>query len=384
LKKKFTEIIIFLTLMFTLLSCQTVFVGLPVEFDDFVLRIMRKSHVQGIALGVYRSGSLVWSGGYGWANRETELRASEDVLFQTASVSKTVTATAVMLLVEQGEISLDDPVGKYLDVNIRHPRYPETEITFRMLLAHASGIRDDLDLYLSFYTFGRGGIDSDISLEEFITGYLVEGGEWYDEKRNFHTFEPGKKEEYSNIGYALLGYLVEEISGVPFNKFCRHRIFMPLDMHETRWLLLEVDTNKLAMPYTYENRTLKSIGFYGFPTYPDGSLKTSVREYSHLLDMYMNSGVYDGKRLLGDATVEEMLRPQFPGRRQHGLCWHLDMLRITEKKFYGHTGGDPGVSTFVAFEPLEKTAYIIFCNGRPGLLKIIALVRRLQREDFSS
>ncbi|WP_374754553.1 serine hydrolase [Dyadobacter fermentans] len=113
--------------------------------------------------------------------------------------------------------------------------FPATPITFRQLLRHRSSIADNLDYLLSFWENKYQG--TDMPLGTFLADYLSVGGKHSQANKNFANTEPGNRSEYSNIGFALLGYLVDRISKTPFDQYCKANLFTPLEMHNTNWFL---------------------------------------------------------------------------------------------------------------------------------------------------
>lgn len=219
-------------------------------------------------------------------------------------------------------------------------------------------------------------------MEEFLSGYFVEGGKWYDAKKNFTPTPPGEEYHYSNTGYALLAYLVEEISGLGFTEYCDTNIFIPLEMDHTAWLLKDTDISMLAFPYEGNQK----LPHYSYATYPDGALKTTPTEYAHLLIAMLNDGQYKGKSILQPETIKEMLTPVTRDGKQ-ALTWSyavLDQMMLVyldNGNIIGHTGGDPGISTIAVFNQQNKTGLVIFMNQSPKInFKVLNsnfLVKRL-------
>jgi CubicO group peptidase (beta-lactamase class C family) len=127
-----------------------------------------------------------------------------------------------MKLYDQGKLDLDDDINDYLPFRISHPNFPDEKITFRMLLAHTSSLRDNWEVYDSLYTLPEGG-DSPLELQSFVRDYFSEGGEFYSPSENFATEKPGQSFSYCNMGYSLLGALLEQISESPLVSTCRRR-----------------------------------------------------------------------------------------------------------------------------------------------------------------
>ena len=142
-------------------------IDLP-EADRNIFAWMNKKHVAGLAACIIKSNRIVWSKGYGWANIEKKIPFTpHNTIFQIASVSKTITATAIMQLYEKHKFKLDDDINKYLPFRVRNPKYPDRPITFKHLLTHTSSIHDSDD-FIDYYTSG----DPEISLEKYVTEYF--------------------------------------------------------------------------------------------------------------------------------------------------------------------------------------------------------------------
>lgn len=334
---------------------------------------MEKAKIPGLAALIMKDGEISWTGRYGLANIDEGREVMEETFFMIASCSKTVTATAIMLLYEDRLIDLDDAINTYLPFDLTNPHFPEDDITIRMLLTHTSSLLDDWDVLDPLYTIESGGGDSHISLEEFIYDYFHPNGDYYSEKNNFQQRKaPGTDYEYCNMNFALLGYLLELACGQPFDLYCEENIFTPLEMDETSWFLKDVDVSKLAMPYSVENDTFIPVGHYGFPDYPDGQIRTNVLEFANFVSVFLNDGLYRGESFLKTETVEEFLSIQFPKAAPHqAIAWNYDEFEsFFVRSFLGykpaHTGGDPGVATITVMDPNKKAAVIIFANGISG------------------
>jgi len=146
------------------------------DFAAFVRAGLAQTHTPGLSVAIVRAGRTVFTAGYGLADVAAARPATPDTAFHIASVSKVVTGTALLLLLEQQRYRLDEPIGPYLDFPVRHPRFPEVPITFRHLLTHTSGISDER--YGQTAAFSVVG-DPTLALRDFLVGYLTPGGSWY-------------------------------------------------------------------------------------------------------------------------------------------------------------------------------------------------------------
>lgn len=335
------------------------------NFDSIIIEAMKTFNVPGAALLIICNKQIKYTKGYGFADPQTGRVVTPDTLFTIASISKTVTAVALMTLYEQKKFALDDDINLYLPFKVHNPYFNDTPITFRMLLSHTASLQDS-DIFYKYYTLEKTPVlpDSPISLGDFLKDYLSVDGNLYNTKDNFLKAKPGTKYNYSNTGFGLLGYLTESISGIQFNEYCKQVIFEPLGMRNTAWLFKDIDLNLQAIPYGYDNSLQQPIryGFYSYPTYPDGALKTSVNEFARFLFLFINEGkTIDGKLFLRTETIKEMLQlRKFPGIDQGqevGLAWHFD------GNFYWHDGGDPGISTTVYFNQATGQGTIFFSSG---------------------
>ncbi len=311
---------------------------------------LKALNVPGLAVGTVKNGRLVCASGAGLANVEQKKPVSRDTVFAWASVSKTATAIAAMILYDRGKFRLDDDIDKFLAFQVRNPNCPAKPITFRQLLTHSSSIVDNENIYDASYTKG----DSPVALGDFVRGYVTPESDYYD-RNNFAGECPGEVSHYSNVGVGLLAYLVERISGTPFDKFSKEQLFSPLGMKDASFRLADLDLNNVAMPH----RGQVPLGHVGFPTYPDGLLRASVPSMARLLIMMANGGRYGDRRILKESSVKEMLRIQDSKLdRNQGLIWYREY-----KNLYGHNGSDPGTASLMFYDPKNTDGVLIVANG---------------------
>ena len=324
-------------------------------------------NISGFSAALTKGNQRIWSYAYGLADRAAGIAMTPDHIQNIGSVSKTFTANAIMQLWEEGRFDLDGDINEFLPFSVRNPNFPEEPITFRQLLSHRSSINDGPS-YDASYACG----DPIVSLEDWIAGYFTPGGTYYDAEGNFHIWKPGtvdpppEPRAYTNVGYGLLGYLVENISGQLFSDFCQERIFAPLGMDNTGWHLKDIDLSMHSILYTplgddpqppedgsfdsmlpadgYTAADMVPNGYiphcqYSFYNYPDGLVRTSVNQLSRFLRAYSMGGEFNGYRLLKSETIDMMLSETHFDR---GLCWDTYSFG-SEDTFWGHDGGDPGV-----------------------------------------
>jgi len=365
-----------LPVVFLLIQLQPQLVAQPgnSDWDQYFIKKMDRAHIVGLQAASIQNGELYWLGSYGMKEYNSEKRVNDSTLFMIASCSKPVTALGIMLLYERGKLELDDPVNKYLPFSVINPHHREKDITIRMLLTHTSSLRDNWDIISPLYTLPEGG-DSPLELYQYVRDYFKEGGQYYDPDSNFHRYGPGDKYDYCNMGYAMLGLLIEQISGQAFTNFMQEDIFEPLGMHSSFWFLSEIPHSNIARPHEVHHSTKRNpvepkiLNHYGYPDFPDGQLRTTVSDYAQVIKLMLNEGKVNGRPYLMPATVEEFLKIQYPSvAKYQAIAWNYNEFEnfiyyLLMPRLPSHTGADPGVATVVSFNPVKRTGAIIFSNS---------------------
>lgn len=320
------------------------------RIDDMIESAIDQNQIPGAVALVARDGEIVYKKAFGMADNQEGRELRTDHIFRIASQTKAITSTAVMMLWEQGLFQLDDPISEYLPVfgeaqildtfNENDTTYTttpaENQITIRDLLTHTSGIGYgviDGDARFKMIYEKAGVTDlfttEDITIEESVTKLA---------KLPLHH-EPGEKYTYSE-GLDVLGYFIEEMSGMPFDEYLRTHIFEPLGMDDTWFYLPESKHDRLVtVQRKDENGNWESypVTFYD-PDYPregamtffsgGAGLSSTVEDYAKFLQMYLNNGEYAGTRLLSRTTVNFLMQNQigdlFDDRgRGYGLAFGI-------------------------------------------------------------
>jgi CubicO group peptidase (beta-lactamase class C family) len=345
-------------------------VGMSSERLAHIDRICReavdKGDLPGLVALVARNGKIVYCKAFGMADNETGRKMKEDDIFRIASQTKAITATAVMMLWEEGRFQLDDPVSKYIP-EFKNPgvlktfRYSDTtyttqpadkEITIRHLLTHTSGIGygfiDGDERFKLIYQ--KAGITDAFTTEKVI---LADNIKKLAKLPLHHN--PGEKFTYSE-GLDVLGYLIEIISGKPFAVFLRERLFNPLGMNDTWFYLPPEKANRLvAVQKPHDGKWIHQPPTPVDPDYPVKGAKTyfaggaglcsTAKDYATFLQMYLNEGELNGIRILSRTTVHTILANHTgnlmsgPGR-YYGLAFGV----LTQKE--EDAGGQGSIGTF--------------------------------------
>ena len=325
------------------------------DFEVYLQGELEDQNIPAMAVLIFEGSDILYENYKGQSQIEQNISLQNDHLFLLASVSKIITATALLQLHEDGLFDLDDSINDYLSFSVDVPDYTKN-ITFRMLLTHTSGIEDSDFASNESYYYGE---DSPVALSYYMEQYLSPNGINYNAVDNFHDFEPGTESEYSNMGNALIGVLVEQISGIDFNSYCKQNIFNPLGMSNTSWRLDEI-SQTIVQPYNYNNGNYELIQHYTFTDYPNGGLRSTARDLSVFLGAFTKGGTANNYEVLSAETIAEMITPQIPNiDNEMGL--HLFIIDA-ENNLWGHNGGEQGVSTVVAFNPTTKVGAIVLTN----------------------
>ncbi len=283
--------------------------------------------LKGAVLMVARRGVIVLHEAVGWRHEAYRLPMEPDTLFRMASNTKPVIGTAVLMLQEDGQLSLDDRAAQHLE---SFDNFRSRDITIRQLLSHASGLR----IRPIFYPFDP---DEPATLLGAVAKFGAEGP----------AVEPGTSYSYNNPGYNTVGAIIEVASGMPLEDFLRIRIYEPLEMADT--LNHEDETKLQRMATVYRGRGIDGGGVafrQGFtpgdpPDFPvvraSGGMISTAPDYARFLQMYLNRGRYADAQLLSEDSVAAATRGYIASgeRTAYGLGW-----QVAADGAYSHAGSD--------------------------------------------
>jgi CubicO group peptidase (beta-lactamase class C family) len=304
--------------------------------DAYIESQLREQHIPGLALGVLRDGQLIKSQGYGLANIELDVPVKPETVFQTGSVGKQFTATAVMMLVEEGKLSLDDPISKYL------PGAPAawSGITVRHLLTHTSGIAE--------YT-SRINLQTDYTEDELFQKLIAMPLD----------FPPGEKWSYSNTGYVLLGFLIHKVTGEFYGDFLQQRIFQPLGMTSTRIISEAAIIPNRSSGYEWVKDHIQNQTWVA-PTInatADGAL------YTNVLDLAKWDAALYTEKLLKKSSFDQMWTPvtlKNGTTHPYGFGWELG--DVNGHRLLEHGGAWQGFTMDIARYVDDRLTIIVLTN----------------------
>ncbi|OQB21179.1 MAG: putative penicillin-binding protein PbpX [Firmicutes bacterium ADurb.Bin182] len=259
-----------------------------VFLDAKIPALMKRYAVPGACLALVRNGRIVFSGAFGYADKESGLRMTADMPMRVQSISKSVTAWAILKLAEEGKLNLDDPVETYLkDWKLPYSGYPSGGVTVRRLLCHTAGLPlgDVFALYAPDEAMP--------SLAESLTGTAV-------------LFrEPGKGFSYSNVGYNLLELLIEDVTGRDFSEYMKNEILSPLGMNNSDFNWNEALLADAPLGYTLDG---KPVMPYRYPEKASGGLISTAEDIARFCIAGMPA--FNEQDVLADEIINSLYSPR--------------------------------------------------------------------------
>jgi serine beta-lactamase-like protein LACTB, mitochondrial len=314
------------------------------QIEAAVAKFMSTTHVPGLSVSVVADGKMVWASGFGFADLENNTPATEHTLFRLASISKPLSATGAMELVERGQLDLDAPIQKYC------PAFPQkpTPITTREVMGHLAGIRH--------YKAGSQD-DPEVGNTKHFENPIQAGLDFF--KNDALLSEPGRQFHYSTQGYTVVGCVIEGASKSKYTDFMRQNVFAPAGMDHT-----VADDRFAIIPYRTrfyqktETGTVENADFLDSSyKIPGGGWLSSAEDMARF-----EIAILDDK-LIKLSTRELMWAPLKPldgSKDRYGLGWgNGEESGIAT---VGHTGGQQGTSTAFIIAPKERAGVVVLAN----------------------
>ena len=341
-------------------AAQGIDVLVSEDVETYLTQTMENGEIPTIQVGIIEDGELRYARGFG---EQTSL----DNVFPIGSVQKMFVAMAVLQVYEDGLLDLDADVNDYLPFILTHPRYQNISITPRLLLYHRSGLVSEMyytfcwDTKGVFYPELKSVYNSEIikmSLADFCYATLASEGEYYW-PNSVWDFEPDTQYGYSSVGYQVLMYLVELVSGMLFPDFVQANILDPLNMTHTGFNVSALEHH--AAPHIRYNGTNREVSVW------EGNyvIRSNVQDVFKFLLVHMNQGSYGEVQILEPTTVEMMreIGSAYGGtlyglsHRGYGMAVHS-----YEGDVYGHSGSSIGGIMTVFFSPSKQKGLIFMSN----------------------
>ncbi len=324
---------------------------------DQVFAKWNRTDSPGCALGVYQDGKIIYKHGYGMANLNDDVAITPETVFHVASMSKQFTAASILLLAQQGKLSIDDDVHKYI------PELPDfgEKITLRQMMHHTSGLRDQWALLeLAGWRYSQ-----DLITDDDVMSVVTRQKEL--------NFKPGEKFLYSNTGFTLLAIVVKRVSGMSFREFTTKNIFEPLGMTHTHFRDDHEEVIKhdaLGYGQDGEHKPWR-MNLTNFDTAGATSLHTTVE------DMQLWDENFYHPRVGGTALIEQMLhQDKLNNGELHEYAMGLVIGKYKGLPTVDHSGGDAGYRSDMTRFPEQHFSATVLCNSAdtnpPKLVREVA------------
>ena len=316
---------------------------------DQAHELTKNPDIPSIAVGVAREGEIIWQEGFGYADLENEIPATPFTKYSVASVTKPITATAILMLYSRGLIDLDKPVNRYLtDTRIRGFAGDAEQATVRRVLNHTSGLPLHYHFFYDDYPINPP------PMEESIRRYGI------------LTHQPGERYLYSNIGYGVLDHVIRSVSGKSYTSFLHEDIFEPLGMKHSSVGMATPDPEHYAVRY---GNDLERLPFYDFDHRGASAVYSSVHDLLRFGMFALGNETDVPKDVLPDSLRSEMFEKsastgmsQFSG---YGLGWSLIEHESGLKEVW-HSGGMAGVRTVLKLVPESDLVVVVLHNSNSG------------------
>ena len=325
-------------------------------FHARIRAILGRHAAVGLAVGVVRDGHLALFHGHGFADVEAPRPVTDDTVFRVGSITKTVTAIAVMQLRDEGRLDLDAPAQDVLRAFRLVPDDPAWRPpTIRDLLTHTAGI---------------GEVRRPLDVLKPLFGEMVPVGtpvpslvEYYRDGLRV-VAEPGTRWIYTDHAFAALGQIVEDVTGIPFDRYVRERILEPLGMTSTDLVRSGRVLPRLARGYTIGRRGPSAVRDAELITVPGGGLFSTTRDMARYVAALLGGGRNEHGTVLDRGTLAEMLEPHYrPDPRLPGMGLAFDRYVEGPRPVFGHGGIVPGFDSLLLFAPADGLGLVAFTNG---------------------
>jgi CubicO group peptidase (beta-lactamase class C family) len=323
------------------------------ELQQRIQAVLDETRTPGVGLALVNREGTEWAGGIGLADVASGRPATGDTLFRIGSVSKMFVALAVLTLVEDGGLSLDDTAASRApDVAFTNAWEETDPVRVVHLLEHTAGFDD---ISLREYADNR---EPPISLAE---GLAL--------RPNSRTarWRPGTRHAYCNAGPAFAARIVEHVTGATFEQWVRERFFQPLQMNTATFLKPD-DPSRLATLYYSDGVTPQP--YWHICMRPAGSLNASPAEMANLVRLLLNRGWFEGRQLLSSESIERMEHPASGFAVRAGLATGYGLANYTSRErgfiFRGHDGGVNGGAASLAYLPAHGIGYVFMINSGSG------------------
>lgn len=332
------------------------------ELDARIAKILSDAKVPGTSVTIIENGQVVLTKGYGFADLKAKRPVTPDIVFRAGSISKSFTSIAVMMLVEEGKLSLDAKLSELMpELKFDNPWEATHPIRLAHLLEHTTGFDD-----ITFRHYLLEG--KDVPLSEAVNLYGPYKSRW----------KPGTMTSYCNAGPVIAGRIIEKATGQRFQDFIASRLTGPLAMESAYWTREPQISDRIAK--SYSDTEGKEEPFVEILARPSGSLNVTSKDLARLPLLMLGRGTLDGKTYLSTAAVERIERPETNDGARAGLKYGygLGNMVYAGKKaiFHGHDGGIDGFVSKYEYAPGLGAGFVVMANlGTSEVLAVADEIR---------
>jgi CubicO group peptidase (beta-lactamase class C family) len=343
------------------------------EFTAAVQKVLNDTGVPGAGIALVRANGVEWAGGVGLADRDAKIPVTADTHFRAGSISKTFVAIAITQLYEDDELDLDTPVSELVpEVRIDNAWEPSDPVRVIHLLQHTAGF-DDMHFNEIFNRTGP----PDLALEEVLR---------VNPASRVVRWRPGTRMSYSNPGYAILGLILEKVTGEKYEDRIAEQIFEPTGMTSSSFYLTDEDQQHLAK--SYRGRTGPPIPYSQIYLRPAGNLHTSAADMGKFVHLMLNWGETAEDLVIDPEYLSNMEHPRTTAAFDAGLRTGYGSAFVSYFvegfPMLGHNGGIDGFSSFFGYSTTRDVGYVVLLNARPAgaaMQRIQALAVRYLKAD---
>lgn len=332
------------------------------SLEQKITAAMENVNAVGLSVAVVKKGKIIYQEAFGTKNLATGMPLQSSDMFRIASISKSFSATAIMQLVEQKRLTLDDDISDLIGFKVRNPKYPDTKITMRMMLSHTSSLNDSQGYFV---------LD------------VIHPDKNKDVAKCFNNYQPGTDYMYCNLNFNMIGTVIEKLSGERFDRYIAHHILKPLGL-DGGFCVDSLDQSRFASLYEYSEGEFTEqptayhprrevianyVMGYTTPVFsPTGGMKMSAPDLARYMTMHMNYGKSGKKRIISRKSAKLMQTPVL-AKSEYGFALHERHKIIPGKKLVGHTGSAYGLYSYMFFDPKEKFGVVAITNGRKDIIE---------------
>lgn len=343
MKEKFSIITVLIFLLITGCNskvCPKIDSRLQSVRSD-IIELVSSGEVPSISIAVAKDGEIIWEESFGYSDLENQIKATPHTKYRSASIAKTITATGLMTLVEQGLVDLDKPILEYIpDISMKSFVGNEEEITVRQILNHRSGLAPYCAQYF------EDDNEEPLDFHEIANRYGI------------FAFPPDWTYIYSNLGYELAGYLITQVSGINYSEYIQENVFLPLGMNNSVVYEKGLVVKDRALCY---RKDLQPLPDY-YAAYPGAEdIFFSAHDLILFAMFHLKNHLPEQNAIISDESIDKMQEYNPPDNKRYGIGWSFDVDYTSYRAVY-HGGSGPGSGNIMRLFPSENLAFVILCN----------------------